>query len=159
LLKGIPFDAPPKPFGGLEEVAISKDGKEVVFSSKMVGREDAWSTNTDLFVVPADGSAKPRALTSANLAEDANPVFSPDGTRLAYFAMARPQYESDRRRIVLLDWKTKGARVLTEGWDRSPGDLAWSKDGKTLYASADNLGRHAVFKVDATSGAATPIVD
>jgi dipeptidyl aminopeptidase/acylaminoacyl peptidase len=159
LLKGVPFDAPPKPFGGLEEVAISKDGKEVVFTSKMVGREDAWSTNTDLFVVPADGSAKPRSLTSGNQAEDANPVFSPDGTRLAYFAMTRPQYESDRRRVVILDWKTKGTKVITEAWDRSPNDLAWSKDGKTLYADSDNLGRHAIFKVDAQSGAATPIVD
>jgi dipeptidyl aminopeptidase/acylaminoacyl peptidase len=159
LLKGVPFDAPPKPFGGLEEVAISKDGKEIVFTSKMVGREDAWSTNTDLYVVPADGSAKPRSLTGGNPAEDSNPVFSPDGTRVAYFAMTRPQYESDRRRIVLLDWKTKATRVLTEAWDRSPNDMAWSKDGKSLYASSDNLGRHAVFKVDAQSGAATPIVD
>ena len=64
LLKGLPYDAPTKPFGDLNEVAISKDGSEVVFTSKMVGREDAWSTNSDLWVVPADGSAKPRSLTS-----------------------------------------------------------------------------------------------
>jgi dipeptidyl aminopeptidase/acylaminoacyl peptidase len=159
LLKGVPFDAPMKPFGGLEDVAISKDGKEVVFSAKMVGREDAWSTNSDLFLVPADGSAKPKSLTAQNQAEDASPVFSPDGGRLAYFAMTRPQFESDRRRIVIMDWKTKAQKVLTEGWDRSPGDLAWAKDGKSLYATADNLGRRAMFKVDAQSGAATAIVD
>jgi dipeptidyl aminopeptidase/acylaminoacyl peptidase len=159
LLKDLPFDAPPKPFGGLEEVSISKDGKEVVFTSKMVGREDAWSTNGDLWLVPADGSAKPRALTTDNPADDGNPVFSPDGTRLAYLAQARPQYESDRRRVVVMDWKTKTSKVLADAWDRNPGDLSWSKDGKSLFASADHLGRRAVFKLDAATGAATPIVD
>ncbi len=159
LVKGMPVDAPPKPFGGMEEVAISRDGKEVVFTSKMVGREEAWSTNGELWLVPADGSAKPRALTTANPADDGTPVFSPDGSHLAYLAQARPGFESDRRRVVVMDWKTKSPRVLTDAWDRSPGDLAWAKDGKSLFASADHLGRHAIFKIDATSGAATPIVD
>ena len=63
LMPGLPYDAPPKPFGGTEEIAISRDGASVVFTSKMVGREDAWSTNSDLWVVPADGSAAPRSLT------------------------------------------------------------------------------------------------
>ena len=157
LLKGLPYDAPAKPFGGLEEIAISKDGKEVVFSAKMVGREDAWSTNMDLWQVPADGTAKPRSITSTNPAEDSAPLFSPDGSRLAYFAMTRPGYESDRRRIVVMDWKTKVARVLTDAWDRSPADLAWSRDGKTLFASADHLGRRALFAISAADGRATPL--
>jgi dipeptidyl aminopeptidase/acylaminoacyl peptidase len=159
LLKGMPFDAPPKPFGGTEQVAISRDGRDVVFASKMVGREDAWSTNGDLWVVPADGSAKPRALTTANPADDSAPVFSADGSKVAYLAQARNGYESDRRRIVILDWKTKSSRALTDSWDRSPDEISWSKDGKSLFATADHLGRKAIFKVDAATGAATPIVD
>ncbi|HEY2513680.1 MAG TPA: hypothetical protein VGI39_22580, partial [Polyangiaceae bacterium] len=107
LLKGLPYDAPTKPFGDLSEVAISKDGSEVVFTSKMVGREDAWSTNMDLWRVPADGSAKPVSLTKDNPATDTQPVFSHDGTKLAYLAMSRPQYESDRLRVMVMDWKTK----------------------------------------------------
>ena len=159
LLKDLPFDAPTKPFGGLEEIAISKDGKEIVFTSKMVGREDAWSTNADLWLVPADGSAKPRSLTTQNPADDGTPLFSPDGSRVAYLAQSRPGFESDKRRVMVMDWKTKTSRPLTDAWDRSPGDLAWSKDGKSLYASADHLGRHAIFKLDANTGVATPIVD
>ncbi len=159
LMKGLPYDAPTKPFGGLEEVAIARDGSEIVFASKMVGREDAWSTNLDLWAVPSDGSAKPRSLTSANPATDTHPVFSHDGTRLAYLAMARPGFESDRLRVVVLDWRTKKAATITEGWDRSPSEIAWSKDDRTLLATADDLGRHPLFAIDVASGRARRIFD
>jgi len=159
LMKGLPFDAPGRPFGGMEQAAIAKDGKEVVFASKMVGREDAWSTNGDLWIAPADGSAKPRSLTSGNLADDAHPIFSPDGARVAYLAQARAGFESDRWRVVVMDWKSKTSKVLTEGWDRSPHAIAWSKDGRALLASADHLGKQALFAIDASSGAARVLVD
>jgi dipeptidyl aminopeptidase/acylaminoacyl peptidase len=159
LMKGLPYDAPTKPFGDLNEVSISKDGSEVVFTSKMVGREDAWSTNSDLWVVPADGSAKPRSLTSANPATDTAPVFSHDGTKLAYLAMARPGFESDRLRVVVLDWKTKKSATLTEAWDRSPHEIAWSKDDRAIFATADDTGRHPLFSIDAGSGKVTTLFD
>ena len=159
LMTGLPYDAPTKPFGGLEEVAISPDGAEVVFASRMLGRTDAWSTNVDLWVAPSDGSAKPRSLTAANEATDTQPVFSHDGAKLAYLAMARPGYESDRLRVVVMDWRTKKATPLTEAWDRSPGTLAWSRNDRTLYATADDLGKRAVFAVDAASGKATRVFD
>jgi dipeptidyl aminopeptidase/acylaminoacyl peptidase len=125
----------------------------------MVGRQDAWSTNVDLWAVPSDGSAKPRSITSANPATDTLPVFSHDGSRLAYLAMARPGFESDRFRVVVVDWKTKRATTLTEAWDRSPGALAWSRDDRTLFATADDFGRHALFAIDAASGRANRIFD
>ena len=159
LLKGLPYDAPTKPFGDLKEVAISKDGAEVVFTSKMVGREDAWSTNSDLWLVPANGSARPRSLTSANPATDTQPVFSHDGSKLAYLAMARPGFEADRYRVVVLDWKTKKPTTISEGWDRSPQELVWSKDDRSLFTTADDTGRHPVFAVDASSGKVTPLLD
>ena len=66
-------------------------------------REEAWSTNLDLFTVPLDASAPPRKITT-NPATDDHPRFSPDGKTLAYLAMSRAGYEADRYRIVLRDW-------------------------------------------------------
>src|SRR5690606_3151332 len=40
-------------------------------------------------------------------------------------------------------------------WDRSPGPLQLSADGRTLYASADENGAHALFAIDIASGKAT----
>ena len=159
LMKGLPYDAPTKPFGGLEEIAISKDGAEVVFTSKMVGREDSWSTNNDLWVVPSNGSSKPRSLTSANPATDTRPVFSHDGTKLAYLAMSRPGFEADRLRVVVMDWATKKPVTLTEAWDRTPDDLAWSKDDKTLFTTADDVGHRSLFAIDAATGKARTLLE
>ena len=98
-------DCPSKPFGGPEEVTFTPDGKGLVFSAKNAGREDAWSTNFDLYLVPVDGSESPVKITE-NPAWDTHPLFSPDGKMLARLSMKRAGYESDRFRIVLTPWSS-----------------------------------------------------
>jgi dipeptidyl aminopeptidase/acylaminoacyl peptidase len=135
----------------------------VVFAARDVGREEAWSTNLDLFSAPIDASSAPKRLTT-NPATDTQPRFSPDGKTLAYLAMSRPGFEADRYRIVLRDWASGAERALdlradsSPAGDRSPSDLAWSLDGKELLATADHLGNHALFAVDAATGAARILV-
>ena len=158
VMKDMDADAPSKPFGGRSEYTFTPDSRAIVFGARNAGREEAWSTNFDLFVAPTDGSAAPRNLTSANPAWDAHPAFSPDGRTLAYTAMQRPGFEADRFRIVLRTWPEGTERVLTESWDRSAGDLAWSNDGKTLFTTSDDLGNHALFAIDVASGKVRTVV-
>jgi len=150
-------DAPSKPFGGAEEFAFSKDGKTLFFTLREAGNTEPWSTNLDLWQVPADGSAKPKNLTPDNDATDVGPVVSPDGSLLAWRAMKRPQFEADRYAIMVRDLKTGSVRELAKDWDRSAESLAFSPDGKTLVTKADDLGQNRLFAVDITSGAVTPL--
>jgi dipeptidyl aminopeptidase/acylaminoacyl peptidase len=158
LTPGQTTDSPTHPFGGMEEVAISPDGATVAFVARQGGRETAWKTNTDVFLVPAAGG-KPVALTAGNPAYDFDPTYSPDGKWIAVRMMTRPGYEADRTRIGLYEVATKKLRVLTEAWDRSAAAITWSRDGRTIYASADNLGNHSLFAIDAASGTARVLVD
>ncbi len=59
LMPDLDADAPTKPFGGLEEVAVSPDGAEVIFAAKILpGSEAAWSTDCDLYAVSAEGAGR-----------------------------------------------------------------------------------------------------
>jgi len=159
LMRGMDADCPSKPFGGPGEYTFVPDGSGVVFSARDAGREEAWSTNFDLYHVPVDGSAAPRNLTEPNTAWDTQPVFSPDGKTLAYLAMSEPGYESDRFRIVLRDWSGGTVRFLAEDWDRSPGTIAWSEDGGSLLAWANNLGQRSLFEISVKSGEMMTLVE
>ena len=158
LTHGMAADVPSKPDGGTEEYDVSPDGRTVIFTARTADREEPWSTNFDLFSVPIDGGAAPRNLTAANQAWDAQPLFSPDGKTVAYLAMTRPGFEADRFRIVLLSLADGRSRVLTEAWDRSPGELFFSPDGKTLYGTAMDVGHVGLFAIDVASGKVSPLV-
>ncbi|NGY04426.1 S9 family peptidase [Solimonas terrae] len=157
LSKDIDGDVPSKPFGDETEYTFSPDGKSVVFTARIAGRTEAWSTNLDLWQVASDGSSKPVNLTQANEATDTTPKFSPDGRYLAWAAMKRPKFEADRLAIMLRDLKTGATREVAPDWDRSAGPLQFSADGKTIYTQADDLGQHRVFAIDVASGKASAL--
>ncbi len=148
-------DTPSKPFGGGEEIAFSPDGNTVFFTLREAGRIEPLSTNLDIFQAPADGSAAPVNLTDANDATDTLPTVSPDGRTLAYVAMARPGYESDRQVLQLRDLATGTTRPLTQGFDRSVGSIEWAPDGKTLLITAEDTLENPVWRVDARTGKVT----
>ena len=152
-------DVPSKPFGDREEYRFSPDGKTVVFAARIAGKTEAWSTNFDLYSVPAAGGAAPRNLTAENPAWDTKAVFSPDGRTLAYLAMARPGFEADRYQIMLMDVATGAKRKLAAEWDRSAGGLQWSRDGKSVVVDAEDIGQHRLFRIEVASGKITPLTD
>ncbi|WPB80216.1 S9 family peptidase [Archangium violaceum] len=155
VMAGMDADGPSKPFGGPEEFTFTPDGKGLVFTARDVGNSESWSTDLDLFLAPVDKAGTPKKLTEKNRATDTHPVFSPDGKTLAYLAMSRPGFESDRLRVVLRSWPEGKERVLAEPWDRSAGSLAWSPDGKSVLVTADDIGHHRAFSIDVASGQVT----
>ncbi len=150
-------DVPSKPFGDREEYRFSPDGKAIVFSLRVAGKTEAWSTNFDLFEVPAAGGAEPRNLTADNPAWDSKPMYSPDGKTLAYLAMSKPGFEADRFQLMFMDVATGKKRKVAADWDRSIADMRWTPDGGALLVTADNLGQHPLFSIDAASGKVSPI--
>ncbi|HEY5925340.1 MAG TPA: S9 family peptidase [Kofleriaceae bacterium] len=156
---GLASDTPIHPFGGMEQVTVSPDGKLLAYVTRVGGRETAWTTNTDVFLIATDGKSRPLNITAENKAYDFDPVFSPDGKTIALLQQKRPGFEADRQRISVYDVATKKLRVVTESWDRSAGEIAWSADGKTIYTSADNIGNVALFAIDVANGTAKTLVD
>jgi acylaminoacyl-peptidase len=157
LMAGFDGDAPTKPFGGDTDFTISPDSKTVVFSARLAGTTEPWSTNFDLYAVPLDGSKQPQNLTEANKAWDGAPAFSPDGKWLAYTAMKRPGFEADRFGVMLRNVATGETHEVAPNWDRSADGPVWSRDGKRIIVTSDDIGQHRAFSIDPVSGKVTAL--
>ncbi|MBK7085818.1 MAG: S9 family peptidase [Flavobacteriales bacterium] len=155
LTPGYDGDVPSKPFGGNEDFFITPDSRSVYFSGREAGTTEPWSTNFDIYSVPMGGGPFTN-LTAENKAWDASPRVSPDGKTLAYKAMKRPGFEADRFEIKLRDVAGKVA-TLAADWDRSVDDFAWSRDGKSLFVVAGDVGRTRLFKIDVSTGTVTAL--
>ncbi|HRH38602.1 MAG TPA: S9 family peptidase, partial [Flavobacteriales bacterium] len=146
LTQGFDGDVPSKPFGDEGDFCIAPDSKSVYFSARMAGTTEPWSTNFDIYRVPLDGG-EPVNFTSHNKAWDAHPRISPDGLWLAYKAMKRYGFEADRFEVQLMELATGKITPLATTWDRSVDELQWSADGRSLLVTADDLGRHRLFRI------------
>ena len=120
IMQDMDADSPSVPFGGSEEYAFTPDNAGIVFSSADTGREEMWRNGHSLYYAPISGTGQPVNLTPGNKAWITQPVFSPDGSTLAYLAMTRAGYESDRYHIMIRSWPDGTAREVAASWDRSP---------------------------------------
>ena len=152
LSKALDADIPSKPNGGDEEYIFNPDGSNLVFSARVAGRQEAWSTNFDIYEVSSNGIGTPRNLTPDNQAWDTQPVYLRNGD-LAWLAMSRPGFEADRFHIkVMHDGKVRDVAAL---WDRTVQHLSVARDGQTLLATASDLGQTPLFAVNVASGTVT----
>jgi dipeptidyl aminopeptidase/acylaminoacyl peptidase len=148
------FDSPPFMLGGGRGFAFSPDGTSLVFMSNHE-RNQAHSTNSDLWSVALDGPASPHNLTDANAGWDGQPLFSPDGKSIAYISQAQAGNEADLKRLAVLDLGSSTVRYLTsrEGFDQMIGDMRWSRDGRSIFFQAEVHGRSPIFRISAEGGA------
>jgi dipeptidyl aminopeptidase/acylaminoacyl peptidase len=157
LMPELDADVPTFPWGGMEQVAVSPDGSEVLFTAKILpGSEPAWSTDYDIYAVKTDGSGEMRCLTEANEAWDTQPVFSPDGERVVWLAMDRPGFESDRRHVEQRTWPDleplQDLHLIHDDLKLSPHSLLFDADGEHLYAATAYLGQVSIFRLDTDDG-------
>jgi dipeptidyl aminopeptidase/acylaminoacyl peptidase len=157
LLPGARYDVPPGPFGGSEGYAFSPDGREVAYTAKDQGREDAWSTDVNLYTVPVSGGAA-TVITAASRGADANPVYSPDGRLIIYSSQARAGYESDQGRLMAYDRASHATQRLAASWDRNADSYMFTSSGDAIYIQTTDASREKVYRLTRTGSGwtATP---
>jgi dipeptidyl aminopeptidase/acylaminoacyl peptidase len=156
------FESPVYTVGGPRGYDLSPDGKELVFSSNRE-RDEASTTNADLWAVSVDAPAEalktPRPLSAANPAWDGSPLYSPDGRSVAYRTQKVAGWEADRARIAVIDRASGASRILTESFDNTINELAWSADSRKIYFTADVKGRTPLHELDVASGKVRVLTD
>ena len=124
----------PQPY--FTEPALSPDRKEIAFVS-----------GGDIWTVPATGGTA--SLLVSNSANEARPLYSPDGSQLAFISTRTGNGD-----IYLLTLSTGELKRLTfdDGADQLDG---WSRDGRWIYFSStsrDIGGLNDIFRVSVSGG-------
>jgi dipeptidyl aminopeptidase/acylaminoacyl peptidase len=138
-------DVPPVSLSTYHDFDISPNGKEICYVKK-TDPIPAVSTNHDLFTADLERPGE-RKLTE-NPALDCQPHYSPDGRYIAYAAMEKPGYEADRKCLVVYDRKKGTHTRLTDGLDRSVGEILWAPDGRSLFFTTREEGRCSIYRAD-----------
>ena len=147
LLEGTPYESPMKPFGGVEQLAWSPDGKTIAYTCrKKSGLEYAVSTNSDIYLYDL-ATGTHTNLTEGNGGYDTNPSFSPDGQWIAWQSMERDGYESDENRLMICHLTTGERRFLTQGMETNIDSYYW-KDNNSLVFSAVWHATSMLYQVD-----------
>lgn len=143
-------------FSAGDEFDFSPDGNFLACTATPTpAREEAWSTNHDLYEVNLETGER-RQITT-NSAADGSPRYSPDGRYLAYRAQARPGFEADRWQLMLLERATGACRSLTSDFDSSVGSFVWSPDSQSLFLEAEEKGETPIWKVAISGGPVTRV--
>ena len=148
IMEGEPYEAPMKPFGGIESFAWAPDGKSLVYvSRKKTGLEYSISTNSDLYQYDL-ATKNTRNLTEGMMGYDTAPAFSRSGNYLAWLSMEHDGYESDKNRIFVMEMASGKKTDLTADWDYTADGIAWADDEKSLYFTAPFQGCEPIFSIN-----------
>jgi dipeptidyl aminopeptidase/acylaminoacyl peptidase len=122
---------------------IAPDGREIAFVA------DADPTlndsNFEIFLIPASGGA-PKNITADNPGPDSTPLYSPDGSRLAFNRQTIKGFYADTRRLMIYERAGGNLREIAADHDRSKDGLTWSADSKRLIGAIDDAGVNRLYE-------------
>jgi dipeptidyl aminopeptidase/acylaminoacyl peptidase len=136
----------------------SPDGTFIAFVSKRTAGDPDRSHDSNVFVVEAKAGATPRQLTTYAGEDGGRPVWSPDGTSIAYLQSEDAKwYAYDQAKLAVIPASGGTARLLTGSLDRSVGAPEWAPDGAHLYFTVEDDRVEYLARVPAAGGTVEPL--
>jgi len=158
IMEGQRFESPLAPYFDEGEISWSPDSKLIAYTTKRLrGKEDARSTNSDIILYNI-ASGEEVNISESNRGYDRYPVFSPDGSKIAFQSMEREGYEADLDRLFVYDIDKGTLRWVTKGWDFDVESINWA-DNETIFFACAHLGTTQVFKTSISARGVDQVTD
>ena len=149
------YELPTEPFGGLEQLSWSPDGRFIAYSCrKLSGKKYAFSTNTEIYIYNVN-TAETEVIEMGG-GYDTDPVWSPDGKRLCWISMERDGYEADKQRLIVANLETSEAyeampevrsiQDITVDFRYNASSPVWGEDSKSIYFASLAEGLQGMFR-------------
>ena len=152
IMEGEPWSAPLSPFGGIEQIQWSSDGKIIAYTcKKLVGKDATISTNSEIYFYEINNGITTN-MTEGIMGFDVAPSFSPDGKWMAWESMERDGYESDQSRLYLLNLQSGEKIYATEDFDQNVRSLSWTENSESIYFTSDWHGAFQIYRYDLNDG-------
>ncbi len=146
------YELPIEPFGGLEQLDWTPDGKFIAYScKKLTGKQYAFSTNTEIYIYNVE-TAECGVIPMGG-GYDTDPSFSPDGKHIVWLSMRRDGYEADKVRLMTADFvdgNVSDIRDLTASFKYNAAGPIWDENSECVYFNALAEGIQGIFKADLT---------
>ena len=157
IMEGEPYDAPTAPYFDAAELTWSPDGRFIAYTcKKLKGKEYALSTNTDIYLYNVENGTT-RNISDGMPGYDKYPVFSPDGSMIAFQSMATPGYESDKERLIVHHLATGQSDDLTAHYDNNAAHFVWTADSRDIRFISGVRATSQIYSVNIASKAITPV--
>jgi dipeptidyl aminopeptidase/acylaminoacyl peptidase len=153
------------------EVAWSRDGSRIYFTSDPVDEPYYVPQDSNLYAIPAGGGKAETVIDIAGPVHSA--ARAPDGSRWAFVGFVNPpQVQSHTRSDVFVFSGGKPTALTPDkdfdigsgvGGDQhaprggSPGGIVWTADGRALVTAITEHGRANLVRLDAASGTIEPL--
>ena len=153
------WDTPLAPYFDMGEISWNPAGTQLAYTCKpLTGTAYAISTDSDIFVYDlATGETRnicktrevdPRLKIAPEMpGYDKYPVFSPDGTKIAFRSQRRAGNEADKERLFVWDSATGQMQDLTENFDYNATNVIWDGN-KALWFLSPIQATHQLCHVD-----------
>ena len=159
IMEGEPWSAPLSPFGGVEQIQWSMDGKTIAYTcKKLVGKDATISTNSEIYFYEINNGITTN-MTEGIMGFDVAPSFSPDGKWMAWESMERDGYESDQSRLYLLNLQSGEKIYATEDFDQNVRSLSWTENSESIYFTSDWHGAFQIYRYDLNDGKTKQITE